>query len=157
LVFLSILDPRQVKNHKLHLLRAFLPSWKFFEDIGSIPLLFFRVAPKDRDLSSWLPCWVKPKRKLRALFLNPEGNFTLACESLLQQLMSDLQEMDEKNLQKIEETPIYELIQNLVRFQIANQFSNTSHLQYQFKVCVRHLDSLTKETEDVLISPLYEI
>ncbi len=170
LVYFSILfvisrfKTPHISGGGVYLFRAFFPSWKFFEDYGDVPSLFYRLSSNGDKFGDWVPCLTQPKRRLSSLLVNPEGNFYLACSSLLQQVMSELDdattEKDEARAEKIEsfdKTVVYQLTHDLVRYQIAQRHAIESEFYYQFKVC-SCLDALPKpRMEDVLISSVQRL
>lgn len=74
---------------RLRLWRSLVPSWKFFEDIGHTPVLFYRVSEQDHEWSEWQQFHHPLARKPWNLFFNPELNLQLAEKSILQQAISD--------------------------------------------------------------------
>jgi hypothetical protein len=157
ILVLSAVKPFHFSGKMIYLFRAFFPSWKFFEDIGEIPVLYYRVSDKEENDLDWQPCLLKSKRRISSLILNPSGNYLLACESLLQQFVNDVQDLEEEALTKIEDSISYKLIQNLVCFQVREHSKNHSHLFYQFKVSIISQELHRQSDEDLLISPIYQV
>ena len=152
---LSRLQTPPVPGRILYLFRAFFPSWKFFDDYGDVPILFYRMSGSEKKFGDWVPCLARPKRRLRSFLVNPEGGFYLACTSLLEQVISELEEFEDGGVENFERTVSYQLIHNLVRFQIGQRPASGQSSFYQFKIC-SCLEELSKPIrEDVLISSIY--
>src|ERR1700749_3247026 len=81
LVVVSRWKSAAVPSRAVQLMRAFFPSWRFFDDIGDEPQLYLR-AGVGAALGEWRPALPRPPRRWRALVLNAEGNLLLACGSL---------------------------------------------------------------------------
>jgi hypothetical protein len=157
LVALSMLKTRPIRGRGANLLKAFFPSWKFFEDCGDIAVLFFRVAPRGQELGPWQECLPTPKRSLRTLLFNPEGCFLLASGSLLQQLASDLQEMEDGKESAFADSVSYGLVRNLVEYRITQSGGDVENLRYQFEVrAISTATSSRDKGEVMLLSPIYE-
>jgi hypothetical protein len=148
LTVLSFRKRTNLPGKSIFLLRAFFPSWRFFEDLGDVPVLWYRVARVGTELGNWQNCTKRLTRRWHGLLLNPQGNLLLASGSLLQQLLSDVEQVDEKHPERVEKFVSYQLTRNLVRHQI----SEMAGLHYQFKLSAGSGTSC----EDVLISPVYE-
>ena len=73
----------------MRLLRSLVPSWKFFEDVGHTPMLFFRSCEGDQVWSEWQRFHRPIQRRAWNLFFNPELNLQLAEKSVLEQAISD--------------------------------------------------------------------
>jgi hypothetical protein len=99
----------------LILLKILLPSWSFFADFDKYPRLYYRFGETTSDLGLWAPVFTHSRRPLWSLFFNPEDNFQLYCNSLVERFLSG----EEKFLL---------LLKNLIRLQVKAQF-------YQFKIC----------------------
>jgi hypothetical protein len=157
ILMLSRLKTPSVGGHAIYLFRAFFPSWKFFEDYGDVPALFYRLGANSEQLGEWIPCLTRPKRRLSSLLMNGDGNFYLACTSLLQQVVAELEDIEEADIQVFDTTVLYQLTHNLVRFQISQQKEDflKDRVHYQFKVCSGFDDLPELGREDVLISKVY--
>lgn len=157
LIIFSLLKVTYLKSRTVYLLRAFFPSWKFFDDIGEVPVLFYRVSEDGRDFGGWKICLEKSKRSLGSLFLNPQGNFLLACESHLQHLLTDLEENSNGGSVRIENSVSYQLTKKLVRFQIMKRGLVGERFWYQFKLSVMFPGEQDPRFEEVLLSPVFEV
>ena len=68
------------------LFRSWIPSWRFFENLGTVPVLFVRVqsTPSLMESAHWIEALQPPKQKsILGLILNSEGNFFHAYETLI--------------------------------------------------------------------------
>lgn len=89
------LPRRVVPARSLALFRALVPTWRFFEEIDPVPALRYRVAPHGDDWSDWRDALTVPARTPGSLLLNAPGNLHLACQSLVEHLVADLEEATE--------------------------------------------------------------
>lgn len=135
----------------LNLFRAYIPNWRFFEDVGPMPVLLCRVGD-----GPWQPCLPQPKRTLTQLVFNPGGNYLLACGNLLQHLTADLETADESKPDLFEATVSYQLVKRLVRHELERQGRLKPKDRYQFKICALVQGASDDQMEDVLLSPIYE-
>lgn len=143
---LNGLGQKYFQGRTIYLLRALLPSWKFFDDAGDYPKLFYRTP----ENPSWQPVLAVPARKWRHLFCNPEGSYLLACGSLLQQLVTDME--DETAGHRVESSVSYKLVKSLVEHTLKQKGIQ----RYQFKVCsISSLDPAL--SDDLMLSPQYEM
>lgn len=151
LVVVSRWKSAAVPSRAVQLLRAFFPSWKFFDDIGDEPRLYLR-AGVGATLGQWEPALPRPPRRWRALVYNADGNLLLACGSLVQQLCDELEATDPAHPERLTATVAYELTRNLVQFRLRERAPAAT--RYQFKLRLHRLDG---SDEDVLVSPEYEL
>lgn len=156
LIFLLFLKPFYLPGRGARLFRTLLPTWRFFEDFGEVPLLFCRFRYLNENFQEWHLCLSKPQTKWHHIFLNPQGNHYLACHSLLAQLLEELNDFDEKTLSEFNLTTSFLLTRNLVHHQIKNLHRDKDIFEFQFKICTVHPNTPQLKTEDVLISPVYE-
>jgi hypothetical protein len=138
----------QLRSRALFLFRAFFPSWRFFEDLGDAPTVFFRLCLENGEPGDWQPCLGKIPRRWYHLFFNPDGNRLLACSSAVQLLLADIEEADETDPGALENTVSYRVIQDLVRYRIHQVMPETPSVRFQFKVLAGD--------DEVLFSPVYE-
>lgn len=73
---------------KLQLLRALLPSWRFFDRVTQAPRLFVRNTGGE-----WQPIATPPRRAWSWAF-SPRGNLALADQSAVEHLVADVDELD---------------------------------------------------------------
>jgi hypothetical protein len=140
----SLLKRKSLPGKATYLFRALLPSWRFFEDFDEAPTLYIRYNSKDRELGEWYKCLNRPNRRLYNALYNPQANYVLAAGSLVQHLLSEVNELPETNSDAIATLVSYQLTQNLVKYHLPAQAD-----RYQFKV--------SGVSEDLLISPIYAI
>lgn len=107
--------------------RLFIPSWRFFDQLGTIPTLFYRT----NNNTDWQLVLQKPQRRWWHLFHNPEGNQYLLCLSLVDRLLA------EKADQSIEQTESFRLVKNLVRSVVLSDPQNKT---FEFKIELRQPD-----------------
>lgn len=131
----------------IQLLRAFLPSWKFFAESGPTPTLYVRWSENANDLGPWQELLPKMERKWWHLVFNPSGNLLHAERSLVQQLTMELNEKDD--IHDFESSPAFLLIQRLILAQLKTK---TPIRSYQFKVVAQFPKAQTDQSFDVLIS-----
>jgi hypothetical protein len=137
-------------SRSLSLFRALFPSWRFFDELGSVSRLYYRTGENADSLGSWRKCVVADKRTWSALFLNPAGNFHLAENTLIDQLSDELEAAQENGAPPIEASVSFRLVLNLVRRQIF------SPLLFQFKITQLDQGESAAREADVLISAVYE-
>lgn len=113
-------------------LRLFIPSWRFFDQLGSVPQLMYRVSKKS-ETTDWQPVFKKPQRQLHNLFFNPFGNLYLYHQSLVSRLADESQ-----TATNLELVPTYQILKELTQEIIKQQFQNQNEqildLKFQFKV-----------------------
>lgn len=130
------------------LLRFLFPSWKFFEDFLEFPKLQVRHRMEDGDWSPWLEPVPAPSRKWHHLFLNPEGNLRMACRSLVEKLLGELENL--KHDQNIEKNDAFLLVKSSARALLKDQ----KFQEYQFQIVIH--DIATQKDQLVIISRIYE-
>ena len=124
------------------LFKVFFPSWKFFDELGEPPVLYYRLIFSNGEPGPWLVCMENQTRGFGALFLNAQGNLRMACNSLVERLIGDVNETPVKSPADISNSVSYQLVQNLVR-------NRVGAARFQFKI--------VSGKEDILVSPLQEI
>lgn len=108
--------------------RLFIPSWRFFDQLGTIATLYYRTNTN----STWQIVLKKPTRQWWHLFHNPHGNQYLMCLSLVDRLIT------EKADQSIEQTESFQLVRNLVKSVV--QEENQQNKTFEFKIELRQPD-----------------
>ena len=137
-----------INNPYLNLIKPLIPSWKFYDDFEETRLLFYRVKADEAEVfSEWAPLYQNSKATFSTLFIN-QGNLSLAAQSHMQQLLSDIETHDNKT--SFEENLSYKITQNLVVYAITKKY--TGAFAYQFKVA--SVDVTAKPREDIIISPI---
>lgn len=110
LLALTLLQSRRpLRGRAWTLLRCLLPSWRFFEDVEPGPALTFAVAAAGEGFGPWHHALTAPGA--RGLFLNAAGNLALAQQSLVEQLLHELDGVREESAPSL--VP-YQLVQRLI-------------------------------------------
>jgi len=152
---LSWMKIKVVPGRTIYFLRGFFPSWKFFEDAGDVPVLWIRCRLADAEWSDWNLGIEKIERTWSTLLVNAEGNSLLAYGSLLQHLMSELEEIEDP--MQLEKNVSYLLTKNLVCHELQKKASTEDAVSYQFKIST--FDSISRKIlmDEILISPIYHL
>lgn len=147
---------------KFYLIRSLLPSWRFFESITEIPVLFIRYGPVGGELGEWEPAVRERPRSLSAVLFNPQLNLGLAIGSLLQQLETEVGELSPDQTEGYESSVSFELIQNLVRYLLRSRKQTIlssgqliQPVQYQFKIGRVWQGDSTDRFDQFLLSRIY--
>lgn len=169
---ISKLRVTPVPGKAVFLFRAFFPSWRFFDDLADVPQLEFRWSRVGEELGPWILAFEKPQFKFSSLLLNPGGNFVLANQSLLSQLLSDLSDLQggdgamlssDRAQEKIEELTSYRLVKSQVQYQVLRGARELQpkgvQVHYQFRLQTRRIEFNSESAtqvlwEEVLISPV---
>ena len=154
---LSLTKRNYLQSRTLHLFRALFPSWRFFEDLVALPLLEYRVAKTGTELGPWQMALDKPGRKLSSLFVNAEGTLYLACNGVLQQLESDIGELSAPAPETFEDSVSFQLVKNLVRFELSKHNVLLSGSKFQFKISRREPGAPDNHSEMFVMSKIYEV
>ena len=72
--------------------RALIPSWLFFDDIGSGCELWIRSGKSEATLGEWRKPFVPIPRRTQNLIHNPKGNLRLYVLSNFERLLLESQE-----------------------------------------------------------------
>lgn len=150
------LRERRVKGRSWVFLRALFPSWRFFEELGEVPGLKFRMVQDGDADRGWTECFASEPRRARMLFLNSRGNLRLAANSLIEQLTDDLSEMPDGTESEIINSVSYALVTRLVRFRIREMGRARPGEHFQFKVVSAVLGK-ESVAEDIMISAAHEV
>ena len=164
---ISKLRVTPVPGKAVFLFRAFFPSWRFFDDLADVPQLEFRWSRVGEELGPWILAFETPPFKFSSLVLNPKGNFALANQSLLSQLLSDLSDLQgsqggdgamlsscqggdgamlssDQAHEKIEELTSYRLVKNQVQYQVIRRAREVQpkvvQVHYQFRLQTRRIE-----------------
>lgn len=119
LTLVALLPRTEVRHPLVSLVRVLVPSWRFFDDLQVTPTLLVRVARDGEAFGEWAPVLSPPRRSILHLVWNPEGNLLLAQQSLLERLLMDVGEWDERGATGPETLVSYQLVLNLVRAALA--------------------------------------
>ena len=113
------------------LLRCFFPSWRFFEDVGTLPLLEYRVSEGD-----WIRALPPQRRTLVNTFFNPDGNLQFATHSLVELLFMEAQELLEagRSTDEIMSTVSYGLVCRLIVSKMRERRQYKEGLSIQFRL-----------------------
>jgi hypothetical protein len=150
LVAVALMRAVPVRSRAVQRLRAFFPSWRFFDDVGHVPLLLVRTGPSEDALGRWQRGLGTAPRRWNAIVLNPEANLQLAYGSLLSQLVADIEEMPESD--DVEELVSYQLTHRLVRA----RHPMPGGIYYQFRVALVTPAAEPTDDDDILVSQVYE-
>ncbi len=137
-----------VPGRGIFLLRAFFPSWKFFDELGEVPALEFRFAIRGVELGPWISAADRPRSRIHQLLYHAEGNLYLANQSLLKHLLADLAELQEGGQvggqTEVQSLVSYDLVQRWVRQRVRtivlessegqNELVPTTQVDYQFRL-----------------------
>lgn len=121
------------------LLKIFVPSWRFFDDLGHVPIVFVRRSESE----DWSELFQKPKFRWWHLFFNAQTNLVLFQNQLLTELMILTQRYRDGS---IAGTLEFRLVEEMTKACVQRP--------YQFKVSIWDLRS--NEIQDLLISSVYE-
>jgi hypothetical protein len=160
LALLPGLRDRALPGRGWMLVRALFPSWRFFEELGQVPMLRYRVSDGEQGgWSEWKAALPPVPRGLGSLFLNARGNLRMASNSLVEQLVSDLAEVDDtdEGLRRFEASVSYELVTRLVRARIRALEPDAHAGRFQFKVVVATPGAAEGTGEEILVSSEHRI
>lgn len=146
LLFLS-LRRRDVDSQGIHLWRALLPSWRFFESPDVSYLLLARVCDGAAD-APFVPVIPAAARTPLSALYAPQHNLTLACHGLVEALAQELAERTPIELTQAEQLVSYRRVQRLVCFYMPTV------QRYQIKLVAEQPDG--SEQEELFVSPIYE-
>jgi hypothetical protein len=126
---LSWLPRRRVPGSSVALFSCLLPSWRFFDQVETMPVLRYRTALQGDDWSDWQDVLLAPPRTPGSLLSNAAGNLHLACSSLVEHLVADLGDTDALG-RAPHELVSYELVCALVERRMHR--AALAHTRYQF-------------------------
>lgn len=134
-----------------------MPSWKFFEEYGELPVLLIRWGLSPEDLNPWRPAFQPLPRQWTSLFFNPEVNFRHLNENLWQQLKNESESFVGEDTRLLEESTSFLITKALARQQISRLVTNPENHFFQFTLVGAIPGSMILEARDALIvSPIYE-
>lgn len=132
----------------LFLLRAFFPSWRFFDDVGPELRLEIRFGANESAFGGWQNALPPIRRSFKNMPVNPEGNFLHACHNLLNHLNADIQEARETK--NVGELTTYKLVRNLARFQALENIDPPFSFQFRLSALAKN-----ETGDEILLSPVY--
>ena len=135
----------------LQLLKLFLPTWKFFDHVGLVPVLYFRFGENENQLGEWQRVIDVPERKWTNLFLNPKGNWVSHQQTALHQLLNDNLKLDVNELEK---SKSFQFIKSLVEQKLKSDAKK--QILFQFKVTGVSIHNFEFEEEDLILSSFYK-
>ena len=131
------------------------PSWKFFDESNDTPVLLYSLIELEKP-NEWKICIPPPEKKWFHFLLNPKGNYYLAYNSHIQQLLGDLENCADSELAIFHQCISYEITEHFVHFELQKKNIQGT---FQFKLSNIKIhnqnDFLIKD--DILISPILEI
>ena len=165
----------------VRVVRALLPSWRFFDEIDPAPKLYYRACHEAEALpGAWLPLAFRPARSWTGLAFTPDGNLALARHAVLEQLLGDVAEPEVNDASAVEGLTSYALVTQLVCEQLQHSALSpraasapraredvgdagveircvpTQVSRFQFKITLSDAE-LGREVEDVLVSRIHEV
>ena len=165
---------RSGTNGSFYLFRALFPSWRFFEDVTDVPVLFYRIEskstegkPNDGDsipeFGPWTPGLRQLNRNFGSLLFNPQGNLVHAINSLLQHLEIDVGETSPERIDSFEETVSFCLVKDFVDYLLqGGKYLDSAEravpgTKYQFKIGRVRQGAPVEQFEQFLISKVLRI
>jgi hypothetical protein len=115
------------------LFRSLVPSWRFFDRIEPVPALHYRFATAGDSWSEWQDALTAPSRTPASLLSNAAGNLHLACQSLIEHLVADVEEAAELG-RSHDELVSYRLVCALVEQRVRSAQPACPRLRYQFRL-----------------------
>lgn len=142
---------KSLDSKSLFLFRSIFPNWKFFDQIGPLPRLYFRLKMHDSEgWRDWESFHSPQVLRLRNIFVNSEINLALFQQSLVHQLLGDLSSLSEAEL---EESSSYRLVHRLI---LNRLYSATAEIKaYQFQIRAVDYSEVTLPFTEILTSPIY--
>ena len=152
---LALAGRRAVPGRALVWLRAFFPSWRFFEDLGPAPTLEWRDGPDEDALGPWRPALAMPPRPLTATVFNPKGNLRFAEHALVEHLLSDLDDVPDDAPERVTALVSYRLVERLVMAERASVAGAPPGGCVQFRIVLRAPGLLSDDAEVALVSAVH--
>jgi len=146
---------RAAPGRALVWLRAFFPSWRFFEDLGPAPMLEWRDGPEEDALGPWRPALTMPPRPLTATLFNPKGNLRFAEHALVEHLLSDLDDVPDDAPERVTALVSYRLVERLVMAERASVAGASPGGCVQFRIVLRAPGPLSDDAEVALVSAVH--
>jgi hypothetical protein len=131
---LAVVPRHLIKSRKISFFRALFPSWRFFEEYGRVPELYLRTRDQSGPWGQWQTVFNPSKRGFCALVINPSENLRLACHTLLDHTIADLNEFTDLDTNRFSETASYGLVLELTRTSLISQNLIKPGQIFQFKI-----------------------
>lgn len=109
-----------VPNLWIQRFKFLFPSWRFFEQVGNRHTLFIQTP----TTNEWVHLSLKVQRRPWMILYNPQGNLRLAMDSLLEQLMQDLADLQNSlGWEQLSPTQQETQIHQLTSYQLVEQLA----------------------------------
>jgi hypothetical protein len=132
------------QSMSLSLVRVLIPTWRFFEESGSVPVLFIRTRGENGTWTPWEPGLRKNTRKWASLFLNAQGNLFLAQSGLVEQVVQEINGMPlsspQRAVEQVMASTSYQLVKNLASYQVLKFHPHAK--AFQFRISTEIADAL---------------
>lgn len=135
------------------LLRSFLPNWRFYHRVGTLPLLFLRTADDSGQWSHWQGDVPRAQRRLRHLLHNAQNNRLLLDQSLIEHLYADCRDLT--NVEDVERLVSYRLVCEVTQRRAQALHPQAKRVQFEVRVMPPY-GAPTAETA-TLTSPVMRI
>ncbi len=116
--------------------RLWIPSWRFFDEVGSAPKIFFQIRPRGEVTGDsntiWEPLQDKPGFRAIGLFFNPSGNIYHCRSNLIERLALESQIVQSTEL---ENSTSYLILADWVRSNL-KPLAHDSEFEFRFKLTV---------------------
>ncbi|MCC6953207.1 MAG: hypothetical protein IT290_03735 [Deltaproteobacteria bacterium] len=148
IAFLAMLRTRPMRGAFSALLRPFVSSWRFFDQVTELPVMQIREVSADGTLGEWRNAILAPRVRSWNLLYHPHGNVFHAKQTLLQQSFIELT-AEKRPTQLVEETSAFQLLRHLAE---TSRSDDIPPAAFQFRVGYELGDVF----EDHLISPVIQ-
>ena len=138
---------------RMFLVRALVPSFRFFDNAAPVPVLLVRTASSVDAWGAFRAVLPPPRRTLSTLFVNARGNLRLAYYGLLEQLVADLNHIPDDDSEAARTLVSYRLVQDLARECVLADLAEGT-VYFQFKL---QLPSSSVTADDLLVSAVHTI
>jgi hypothetical protein len=168
---------RNLEAPVFFLLRSLFPSWRFFENVGATPVIYFRYRTKEHSspeafeaFTEWalLPGQevslspVSTPSLLRALVFNPETNLRLARTTLIEHFLAELEQWQRAFSPDCEQGSVEVTSESVARLTAYRQIAlwvkqqtppTATHTQFQLKEC--DSSEVIFQSEELPLFPAY--
>ena len=154
LVLATLVERRGVGGSAIGRLRALLPAWRFFDRPTAGPYLLLRHAAAGERLGAWSPIDAGPRGRASWAFA-PRANLALAFQAAIEQLATELGEIEiaaPSAADEIETDPAivnrvsYELVSRIAQRHVPAALRGAAGAVFQWKLVV------PGEPDDALVS-----